>query len=94
MIVRVVCRLADLSASVLTCETHAKQRELPEWQRALLAPEGGGDGKAARAMVDETCPKCGHEQMSFYTMQMRSADEGQTVFYECPECGHTHSVNA
>jgi DNA-directed RNA polymerase I subunit RPA12 len=45
-------------------------------------------------MVDETCPKCAHKQMYFYTMQMRSADEGQTVFYECPECTHTYSVNA
>uniref|UniRef100_A0A7S0WT88 DNA-directed RNA polymerase subunit n=1 Tax=Chlamydomonas leiostraca TaxID=1034604 RepID=A0A7S0WT88_9CHLO len=46
-----------------------------------------------RATVDEPCPKCKHPQMEFYTMQLRSADEGQTVFYECPNCGHKYSQN-
>ena len=37
--------------------------------------------------MDESCPKCGHPEMEFYTMQLRSADEGTTVFYECRSCG-------
>ena len=36
-----------------------------------------------RATVDEPCPKCDNHVLRFYTMQLRSADEGQTVFYEC-----------
>jgi DNA-directed RNA polymerase I subunit RPA12 len=31
--------------------------------------------------------------MEFYTMQLRSVDEGSTVFYDCPKCGHTFRQN-
>ncbi|KAG8062321.1 hypothetical protein GUJ93_ZPchr0003g18606 [Zizania palustris] len=51
------------------------------------------DTVSQRAMVNETCPKCRNPQLEYYTKQLRSADEGQTVFYECPECRHKFSVN-
>ena len=46
-----------------------------------------------RMRVEEPCIKCGAEEVEFYTVQLRSVDEGQTVFYECPKCSHTWSVN-
>jgi len=46
-----------------------------------------------RALVDEECSKCHNPQMEFYTLQLRSVDEGSTVFYECPKCGYTYSQN-
>ena len=45
------------------------------------------------AIIEEPCPKCDNQEMYFYTMQLRSVDEGQTVFYECPKCEHKFSVN-
>lgn len=37
-------------------------------------------------IVERTCPKCGNDKMSYATLQLRSADEGQTVFYTCTNC--------
>ena len=45
------------------------------------------------ATIKEKCPKCSHPEMTFYTLQLRSADEGQTVFYTCPACNYKYSLN-
>ena len=37
-------------------------------------------------VVERKCSKCGHDKMSYATLQLRSADEGQTVFFTCLKC--------
>ncbi|GMT28478.1 hypothetical protein PFISCL1PPCAC_19775 [Pristionchus fissidentatus] len=44
------------------------------------------DDGGAESIVDHTCPKCAHTKATYSTMQTRSADEGQTVFYTCLNC--------
>ncbi|KAI9478109.1 MAG: transcription factor S-II-domain-containing protein [Benjaminiella poitrasii] len=49
--------------------------------------------KQERAIIKEKCPNCSNPEMEYHTMQLRSADEGQTVFYNCKKCGYKYSVN-
>lgn len=64
----------------------------PSWVKddATKEPTSAAD---KHATIEETCPKCGNPEMHFYTMQLRSVDEGSTVFYECPVCNYTYSQN-
>jgi len=45
-------------------------------------------------VVERKCPKCGNERMSYATLQLRSADEGQTVFYTCTKCKYKETENS
>lgn len=36
--------------------------------------------------VQRDCPYCGNGQMTYVTLQLRAADEGQTVIYTCTQC--------
>ena len=45
--------------------------------------------KEGRTVIEENCPSqgCTSNKLYYYTMQLRGADEGATVFYECTKCG-------
>lgn len=45
------------------------------------------------AKIKHQCPSCGADEMMYNTAQLRSADEGQTVFYSC-ECGYKQTVQS
>ncbi|KAF7998267.1 hypothetical protein HCN44_009665 [Aphidius gifuensis] len=47
------------------------------------------DEDADGPVVERKCSECGNDQMSYATVQLRSADEGQTVFYTCTKCKYT-----
>ena len=73
-------------------ETTLRGSSRPSAARAATAALTG-DSKPKRATIEETCPNCNYHEVEYYTMQMRSVDEGSTVFYECFECGHKWSSN-
>lgn len=37
--------------------------------------------------IERICANCGHNEMTYKTQQMRSADEGMSIFYYCLKCG-------
>ncbi|KAG5358929.1 DNA-directed RNA polymerase I subunit RPA12 [Yarrowia sp. C11] len=45
------------------------------------------------AIIKEKCPECGHDEMTYHTLQLRSADEGATVFYTCTKCHYKFRTN-
>lgn len=52
------------------------------------------DDEAEGPVIDRKCPKCSNNKMSYATLQLRSADEGQTVFYTCTKCSHKETENS
>lgn len=52
-----------------------------------------GEQKVTLTKAKKKCDICPNEECYYYTMQMRSADEGQTTFYRCTKCGHGFSEN-
>lgn len=44
-------------------------------------------GSGTKKMIKEECLECGASEQAYETRQLRSVDEGQTIFYECLQCG-------
>lgn len=45
-------------------------------------------GEMENARIRKDCPKCAATEMTWSEAQLRSVDEGTTIFFRCPECGH------
>ncbi|KAL4729537.1 DNA-directed RNA polymerase I core subunit rpa12 [Fusarium chlamydosporum] len=43
-------------------------------------------------VAQETCLKCGREEVRYTNVQLRGADEGSTLIFSC-ECGHSWNEN-
>uniref|UniRef100_A0A2P2JT04 DNA-directed RNA polymerase subunit n=1 Tax=Rhizophora mucronata TaxID=61149 RepID=A0A2P2JT04_RHIMU len=64
-----------------------------DMRRDLGISHFDGNIEVKNMEIDKKCERCSNTKLTFYTRQMRSADEGQTIFYTCPACRHTFSEN-
>ncbi|KIN06567.1 hypothetical protein OIDMADRAFT_17376 [Oidiodendron maius Zn] len=51
------------------------------------------DAKGSQQRTDKNCPKCDKQDLIFTQAQLRSADEGTTLFYYCLSCSHRFVEN-
>lgn len=56
--------------------------------------KSGDVGDVDGPTIERKCPMCGHDEMSYAALQLRSADEGQTVFFTCLKCKFKESENS
>lgn len=82
----------------LSIVTHSHPSAFPSVLRQKRQLVSHADGEREletmeQATIKEKCPGCGNEEMNYHTLQLRSADEGTTVFYDCPKCGYKFSQN-
>ena len=94
------CGLCPYSSSlsemeeIPTTTTFSSDRAVPMWAKSDAEQKYMyRSNEPTRATIEEPCIKCNNPEAGYYTVQLRSVDEGQTVFYECPNCKYTWSVN-
>ncbi|WUR03962.1 DNA-directed RNA polymerase I subunit RPA12 [Vairimorpha necatrix] len=80
------CARCNSKLTHLNIETIKMQKTLEKEEQIEINEVKG-------AKIKYQCPNCNAEEMMYNTAQLRSADEGQTVFYSC-ECGYKLTVQS
>lgn len=89
----------DANALPFQSGSHATSRLFDRQRTRLTAvattSASSADGAQSKGAVvhGEICAQCGNDEAYFKTAQLRSVDEGQTVFFECTKCGHARAEN-
>lgn len=82
--------LSDTSSTVIVSES--KPSAFPSTLRAKRSAVQTltAEDKQTEALTQHTCAQCGRKEMYYTALQLRSADEGSTIFYSCV-CGYRYA---
>jgi DNA-directed RNA polymerase I subunit RPA12 len=86
-----VCHTLCQDTSSQTIITHSKPSAYPSTLRSKHSDvqQTTAADRVTLATIQQTCEKCGREEVRWHEQQLRSADEGSTIFYVC-ECGNKY----
>lgn len=90
----VTCRACQFQAPISSFVGRETSYTVVFNKRENATKRRGDDEEEEGPTVERKCPKCGHEKMSYAALQLRSADEGQTVFFTCLKCKFKESENS
>lgn len=57
-----------------------------------VTSKDNNNGYMENARIRKDCPKCAATEMTWSEAQLRSVDEGTTIFFRCPDCGHRYDL--
>lgn len=88
------CGAENQDTASNTIVTHSKPSDFPSFLRQKLSTTQTIKRHEVNteATTTQTCPKCARTEVRFSAVQLRSADEGSTIFYTC-DCGYKWSEN-
>lgn len=87
-----VCQTSNKDLTARSILTVSKPSDFPSTLRSKLSQVRSvrEEDVQTHAMSSIACDQCGVKEVRYTTAQLRSADEGTTVFYSCDACGHKH----
>ncbi|KXJ95259.1 transcription factor S-II-domain-containing protein [Microdochium bolleyi] len=86
-------RNQDMASKTVT--TKSKPSDFPSLLRQQLSTTQTVERHKVQteALSNVPCEKCGETNVRYSAVQLRSADEGSTIFYTCGDCGHKWNTN-
>ncbi|KEY74225.1 hypothetical protein S40285_02828 [Stachybotrys chlorohalonatus IBT 40285] len=89
------CGAENKDTGASTIVTKTKPSDFPSFLRQKLQSSVQSVQRhevQTEATTAERCPKCGREEVKYTAVQLRSADEGSTIIFNC-ECGYSWHEN-
>lgn len=79
----------DIGEEAFEAYKFKKKVEHSPREKIIVVDSDNAPSTAVLLKGQVRCPRCGADEVYFWMMQTRAADEPPTRFYRCKECGYT-----